>query len=42
VSGNVIFRRRPTGANYLLAFVSGAIASYRFRIDRERREYVER
>lgn len=42
VTGNVLAGRRPTGANYLLAFVSGTFASYRFGVDRARREYVER
>jgi glycosyltransferase involved in cell wall biosynthesis len=42
VSGNVLTGRRPTGANYLVAFMSGTLASWRFGIDRVRRQYVER
>jgi len=42
VSGNVLFRRRPTGMNYLIAFLSGTLASYRFRVDPTKREYVPR
>jgi GT2 family glycosyltransferase len=41
VSGNVLAGRRPTGANYLVAFVSGTIASCGFSVDRARRQYVE-
>lgn len=40
VSGNVLFGRRPTGANYLIAFVQGTVASYKFRVDPAKREYV--
>jgi hypothetical protein len=40
VAGNVLRGRRPTGANYLLAFLSGTFASYRFAIDRRTRQYV--
>jgi len=32
----------PVGLGYLLAFLSGAASSYRFRVDRERRQYVAR
>jgi hypothetical protein len=42
VSNNLILCRRPTGACFLLAFVSGMFASCRFRVDRPRRQYVER
>jgi glycosyltransferase involved in cell wall biosynthesis len=42
VSGNVLHRRRPTGANYLIAFMSGTFASLKFAVDRKRRQYVER
>jgi O-antigen biosynthesis protein len=42
VSGNVIRRKRPTGANYLRAFLSGTVASFKFGVDREHRQYVER
>lgn len=42
VSANVISGRRPTGAGFLLAFLSGTFASCRFRVDRQRRQYVER
>jgi GT2 family glycosyltransferase len=40
VSSNVILRRRPTGMNYLIAFVSGTLASHKFRVDRAMRQYV--
>jgi glycosyltransferase involved in cell wall biosynthesis len=39
---NVVSGRRPTGVSYLIAFLSGTFASYRFRIDRRRRQYIER
>jgi glycosyltransferase involved in cell wall biosynthesis len=42
VSKNVALGRRPTHAGYLFAFLSGTAASYKFAVDRERREYVER
>jgi hypothetical protein len=42
VSGNMIFRRRPTGAGYLMSFLSGTLASYRFGVDRQRRQYIDR
>jgi glycosyltransferase involved in cell wall biosynthesis len=42
VAGNVIRGRRPTGVNYLKAFVFGTFDSFRFRVDRERRQYRER
>lgn len=40
VSGNVLSGRRPTGANFLIAFVQGTLASYRYRVDPTTREYV--
>jgi GT2 family glycosyltransferase len=42
VAGNLIRGRRPTGANYLRAFLTGTIDSCRYRIDRERRIYFDR
>jgi glycosyltransferase involved in cell wall biosynthesis len=39
---NVMRGRRPTGANYLRAFLSGTLDSLRFRIDRGRRLYLDR
>jgi GT2 family glycosyltransferase len=42
VASNVLRGKRPTGAGFLRAFVFGTIASFRFRIDRRRRQYVER
>jgi glycosyltransferase involved in cell wall biosynthesis len=42
VSVNIVLGRRPTGANYLVAFLRGTLASCRFRIDRVRRQYTER
>jgi glycosyltransferase involved in cell wall biosynthesis len=38
----VILRRRPTGARFLLGFLSGAFVSYGFAVDRNRQQYVER
>ena len=34
--------RKPDGLGYLLGFVSGTAASYKFGVDRERRRYVRR
>jgi glycosyltransferase involved in cell wall biosynthesis len=42
VLSNVLRNKRPTGVNYLRAFISGTFGSCRFRLDRERRVYVER
>jgi GT2 family glycosyltransferase len=42
MASNVLRGRRPTGANLVLAFLSGTVASFRFRIDRGRRQYIER
>jgi glycosyltransferase involved in cell wall biosynthesis len=39
---NLATGRRPTGVDYTLAFLSGARASFRFRIDRRRRLYIPR
>jgi hypothetical protein len=41
VCGNMLFRGRPTGAGFLLALLSGAFVSFRYRIDKERRQYAE-
>jgi glycosyltransferase involved in cell wall biosynthesis len=38
---NVLTGQRPTGANYLRAFVTGTIDSFRYRIDRRRRVYAD-
>ena len=42
-----VFRRilsfeRPTGGRFLMAFIVGTFSSYRFRVDRQRRQYVLR
>ena len=37
---NVLSGKRPTGANYVRAFLSGTLASFRFRIDPRRRQYI--
>jgi glycosyltransferase involved in cell wall biosynthesis len=42
VSSNILRAQWPTGAGYLCSFVSGAVASYRFDVDRTRKQYVER
>jgi glycosyltransferase involved in cell wall biosynthesis len=39
---NIVSGRRPIGAAFLRGFLSGTVASWHFRIDRRRREYVER
>jgi glycosyltransferase involved in cell wall biosynthesis len=39
---NLVTGRRPLGFRYTRALVAGAVASFRFGIDRERREYVRR
>lgn len=38
---NVLSGKRPTGANYLRAFLQGTIDSFRYRIDRRRRLYAD-
>jgi glycosyltransferase involved in cell wall biosynthesis len=40
ILANLATGKRPTGIDYTLAFLSGALASFRFRIDRRRRLYV--
>jgi GT2 family glycosyltransferase len=42
VIGNVVRLKRPTGANFLKAFLSGTVASYRFSVDRKSRQYMQR
>jgi glycosyltransferase involved in cell wall biosynthesis len=42
IGGSLWRHGRPTGLGYLLGFISGAAASYKFGIDRERRQYVKR
>jgi glycosyltransferase involved in cell wall biosynthesis len=42
VCTNVLRAQRPTGAGYLYSFVSGAVASFRFGVDRSQRQYVAR
>jgi GT2 family glycosyltransferase len=37
---NLATGKRPTGINYTFAFLAGARASFRFRIDRTRRMYI--
>jgi glycosyltransferase involved in cell wall biosynthesis len=38
---NLLTGKRPTGANYLRAFLRGTIDSFRYRIDRRRRIYAD-
>ena len=38
---NVLTGRRPTGVNYLRAFLRGTVDSFRYRIDRRRRVYAD-
>jgi len=42
VAGKMLRGRRPSGAGYLLAFLSGSLRSCRFPVDRARREYQDR
>ncbi|HYQ44941.1 MAG TPA: glycosyltransferase family A protein [Polyangiaceae bacterium] len=42
VYDNVVQGTRPLGLGFLAAFLSGSVTSYKFRIDRERRQYVAR
>jgi glycosyltransferase involved in cell wall biosynthesis len=41
ISTNAIHLRRPIGVGYTLAFLSGASASLKFRVDRKRRLYID-
>jgi hypothetical protein len=38
----IMLRRRPTGARFLVGFLSGAFVSCGFAVDRRRQQYVER
>jgi glycosyltransferase involved in cell wall biosynthesis len=42
ITRNLISGKRPTGIDYTLAFLSGAVQSFRFAIDKDRRLYVAR
>lgn len=42
MSSSLLKRGRPTGLGYLVGFVSGAVASYKFGVDRAQRRYVKR
>jgi len=42
IGGSVLRTGRPTGLGYLLGFVSGTAASYKFDIDRQQRRYKKR
>ncbi len=42
VAKNLLTGRRPTGIGYTLAFLSGAISSFRFRVDKAGRIYRSR
>jgi GT2 family glycosyltransferase len=41
IGKNLLTGHRPLGLRYTLSFLSGAAASFRFRIDRELRQYVQ-
>jgi hypothetical protein len=41
IASSLLHGKGPVGLGYLLAFLSGSLASYRFRIDRDLRQYVE-
>jgi GT2 family glycosyltransferase len=40
VASNLVSGKRPTGIDYTRAFLSGAVRSFRFQIDRQRKLYV--
>ncbi len=42
VTTNLLLGKRPVGLGYLRAFLSGTLSSYRFRVDRQLRQYVPR
>jgi hypothetical protein len=42
VCENAVHGTRPLGLGFLAAFLSGSVTSYKFRVDRERRQYVPR
>ena len=42
LSKSLLKQGRPTGLGYLIGFISGTVASYKFRVDRQHRRYVER
>lgn len=42
IGKSLVQRGRPTGLGYLVGFVSGAVASYKFAVDPQSRRYVER
>jgi hypothetical protein len=42
VCAQLLRGQRPTGAGYLCSFVAGSVASFRFRVDRVQRRYLQR
>ncbi|HTU60492.1 MAG TPA: glycosyltransferase, partial [Polyangiales bacterium] len=42
IGHSLLHTARPTGLGYLIGFVSGAAASYKFGVDRKQRRYVRR
>jgi GT2 family glycosyltransferase len=42
IFGNLLHGKRPLGLSYTLAFLSGAVKSFRFRVDRRRKIYLPR
>jgi len=42
IGKSLLRQGRPTGLGYLVGFVSGTAASYKFGVDREQRRYVRR
>jgi GT2 family glycosyltransferase len=42
VTMNIVRGNRPIGLGYLLAFISGSVQSYKFRVDRGLRQYATR
>jgi hypothetical protein len=42
IAGSILKGQRPRGMGHPVAFISGSLASYRYRIDRNARLYVAR
>jgi glycosyltransferase involved in cell wall biosynthesis len=42
VGANLVRGKRPNGLGYLLFFLAGALASYKYRVDRSSRQYMLR
>jgi hypothetical protein len=42
VCANLVRGKRPDGLGFLLFFLAGALASYKYRVDRSSRQYMLR